>query len=138
MESCIKSEIAALIADKIKEYSEEVFEPVESITNYTAMNLLVNKNSVELRMDVMHGDEWKIFNIRSGVHAMADVFENFKEEYKTTRNYTLLSDVQGYSDLAIFRDVVSGGGFSCVISAWEMYLKGLGLECRHEPTTTSV
>ena len=48
------------------------------------------------------------------------MFENFKEFFRCTREYTLLNEI--YSDEKIFDGLQKGSGFSSVYSAYQVYL----------------
>lgn len=49
------------------------------------------------------------------------LLEKFKNQYKKTRNYTLLTEDKGYTDEQIFGGLLEGKGFADVHSAWEIF-----------------
>lgn len=49
------------------------------------------------------------------------LLEKFANQYKKTRNYTLLTEDKKYTDKEIFGGLLEGKGFADVHSAWEIF-----------------
>lgn len=59
-------------------------------------------------------------NLSRQINLINSHLAEFKELYKKTRNYTLLSEK--HDDVSIFGGLVYGSGFACVYSAWEVFI----------------
>lgn len=86
---------------------------------------IVEGGNIELKeFDVAHSFHSKRFihYCQSYKHEINDLL-GFINRYKRTRNYALLTQEGKKQDWAIFGGLMRGEGFSCVYSAWEVYME---------------